>query len=339
MYELDWLARVQEDALDVEQEIVDPHHHLWDRADRRYLVDELHADIANGDRPGHRVVQTVFVECMASYRNDGPEQRRPVGETDFVADQARASRERGGPEIAGIVSFADLTLGDAVEDVLAAHERAGAGLFRGIRHAAGWDAAEVPGNSHTRPTEHLLSEPLFREGFRRLGASGWRFDAWLYHPQLPQLLDLVRACPETPVILDHIGAPMGVGPYAGRRDEVVARWRPSMEALAACPSVTLKVGGIGMNRYYGGGWPDRADPPTSEELASYWGDELVFCIDTFGPDRCMFESNFPVDRESCSYTVLWNTFKRIARRYDAAERQDLFCDTARRVYGLATPPT
>jgi L-fuconolactonase len=325
-----WLARTVEEPLVPDRAIVDPHHHLWDRPGDRYLIQDLHADTG----AGHHVVQTVFVECAAAYRTEGPPELRPVGETEFVAAQAALARERGGAQIAGIVGFADLTLGDAVDEVLAAHVEAGDGLFRGIRHAAGWSADPRIKNSHSDPVEHLLADPAFRRGFARLGALGLRFDAWLYHPQLPDLVDLCRAHPEVPVILDHIGAPMGIGPYTGRRAEVDAEWRPSMRSLAQCPNVTLKVGGIGMNRYYGGGWPDRAAPPGSEELVAYWGDQLRFCIDTFGPDRCMFESNFPVDRESCSYVVLWNTFERIAADYTPTEQSALFHDTATRTYAL-----
>lgn len=326
----EWLALTVETPIEPDRPIVDPHHHLWERPGNRYTVDELRADTA----AGHRIVATVFVECAAGYRPDGPEHLRPVGETEFVAAQAAIAAERGDPPIAGIVGFADLTLGDAVDEVLAAHIEAGGGLFRGIRHAAGWHADPAIKNSHSDPTENLLAEPGFRRGFARLAAHGLRFDSWLYHPQLPELVDLCRAHPEVPVICDHIGAPMGIGPYADRWDEVDAQWRPAMTALAACENVTLKVGGIGMNRYYGGGWPDRPAPPRSEELAAVWGDRLRFCIDTFGPDRCMFESNFPVDRESCNYVVLWNTYERIAQHYDPAEQEAMFHDTAVRVYDL-----
>ena len=326
----DWLGRTIEDPIDPDRPIIDPHHHLWRRTDWPYTVDQLHDDTG----AGHNIVKTVFVECMAEYRNSGPEELRPVGETEFVVAQAAETRRRGGAQIAGIVSFADLTLGDAVEEVLHAHEVAGAGLFRGIRHAAGWHESPAIKNSHSNPTAGLLAERAFRAGFAKLGAMGHRFDAWLYHPQLPGLLDLARAHPEVPIILDHIGAPMGIGPYRGRRADVLDEWRSPMTALAACENVALKVGGIGMNRYYGGGWPDLDAPPTSEMLEAYWGDELAWCIDTFGPDRCMFESNFPVDQESCSYVVLWNTFKRVAARYTADEQQRLFHDTAAEVYAL-----
>lgn len=329
-----WWAQTVEEPIDATRPIVDPHHHLWDGDDparvRGFGVNQLAADTARG----HNIVSTVFVECMAEYRSDGPEHLRPVGETEFVAQAAEALAERGAAPIGGIVSFADLTLGVAVEEVLAAHEEAGAGLFRGIRHASGWLATDEVHNSHTNPPEGLLGQPTFREGLAKLGSMGYSFDAWLYHPQLSELADLARAHPEVPIVLDHIGAPMGVGPYTNQRDEVRAEWQPAMREIAACDNVVLKVGGIGMARYYGGDWPERDEPPTSEELAAYWGDELRWCIDTFGPSRCMFESNFPVDRESCSYTVLWNVFQRVGAHYSSTEQDDLFQGTATRTYRL-----
>ena len=326
----EWLQRTTEVPLDSARSIIDPHHHLWDRPDWRYTADELGADTS----AGHKIVKTVFVECMAGYRTDGPAHLRPVGETEFVVAEAARSRSGGGPEIAAIVGTADLSLGERVEEVLVAHDDAGQGLFRGIRHATGWHASPDIGNSHSKPTAGLMAAPEFRRGFARLGSLGYRFDAWLYHPQLPELVELARALPEVPIVLDHIGGPMGIGPYAGRREDVLAEWRPAMAAVADCPNVALKVGGIGMNRYYGGGWPDLPAPPSSQTLFDYWGDELRYCIDTFGPERCMFESNFPVDQESCNYVVLWNVFKRVAEQYTASEADRLFHDTAAEFYGI-----
>jgi predicted TIM-barrel fold metal-dependent hydrolase len=326
-----WLARTTEEPLDPQRPIIDPHHHLWDRGlvSGRYLSEELNADTST-----HNVVKTVFVECKAEYRTDGPEHLQPVGETEFVVASGAASVAAGGVEIAGIVSHADLTLGDAVEEVLAAHEAAGAGRFRGIRHASNFDAADELHNSHHNAGPHLLADPNFREGFTKLGAMGYSFDAWLYSPQLPQLIDLVQAHPDTPVVLDHIGAPVAVGPYAAKRPEILEAWRADLAELAKHPQVTVKVGGIGMNRYLGGGWPGLDAPPSSQTLADYWAPELRYVIDTFGPARSMFESNFPVDRESGTYVVLWNTFKRVAEPYSEAEKTELFHDAAARAYRL-----
>jgi L-fuconolactonase len=318
-----------EAPLDADRTICDPHHHLWDRPGDRYLLDELRADTG----AGHRVERTVFVECMTAHLDHGPPSLRPVGETRFVAALAADSARTAGAEIAGIVGFADLTLGSAVADVLDAHVEAGRGRFRGVRHASAWDPSPAVRRSHTRPPAGLLGEDRFRRGIAALGRMGLSFDAWLYHPQLPELAALARANPETTIVLDHLGGPLGVGPYAERREEAGQRWRAGMREVAECPNVALKLGGIGMP-LFGFDWHDRPGPPSSELLADAWRDAITWCIDTFGPSRCMFESNFPVDRQSCTYTVLWNTFQRIADRYDDHERDDLFEATAVRTYRL-----
>lgn len=326
-----WANQRTEEVIDPRRPIIDPHHHLWVDHGRlgAYTVAHLNADTA----AGHNIVGTVFVECMSGYYEDGPEELRPVGETAFVADSARQLVDTGGAPILGISSFADLTLGDDVQPVLEAHEAAGAGLFRGIRHAVAWHKSDQIPNGHTNAPEHLMYDSGYRQGFQKLGEMGYVFDAWLMHPQLPDLAALCEAHPDTPVVLDHIGAPMGIGPYAGKRAEVIAEWRPHMAKLAESTNVSVKIGGIGMARY-GAGWEKNPLPPSSEELADYWGDELRFCIDTFGPSRCMFESNFPVDRSSCNYVTLWNALKIVGAGYSDSEQDELFFGTANRFYSL-----
>jgi L-fuconolactonase len=311
-----------EETLDPDQLICDPHHHLWRHPGNRYMVEELRADTDTG----HRVVRAVFVECMSGYRTDGPEAFRPVGETDFVV----AAEPSG--FIAGIVGFADLRAPE-IDDVLAAHVEAGAGRFRGIRHASAWDPSPDIRPSHTRPPPGLLADAAFRSGFAALGRAGLSFDAWLYHPQLPELTDLARAHPDVPIILDHLGGPLGIGPYRGRRDETMAVWRSAMRDLAGCPNVMVKLGGIGMP-IFGMKWHHQPGGATSEELAAAWGAEIRWCIEQFGVDRCMFESNFPVDKASCRYAVLWNAFKRIAGHSSPTERAALFYGTATSAYRL-----
>ena len=319
----------REAAIDATLPICDPHHHLWDRPGSRYVLDQILADLDQG----HNVVSTVFVECMAGHRTDGPESLRPVGETEFVERIANAAVERGAgaPRVAaGIVSFADLTLGAAVDAVLEAH-LAASPRFRGIRHASGWHASPDIRNSHTNPPEHLLLDRKFREGFARLEKYGLVFDSWQYHPQLADLADLARAFPRTTIILDHIGGPLGIGPYTGRRDEVFRDLRRGLEQVAANPNVVVKLGGIAMP-VNGFDWHKRDTPPSSEDLAASQRPYHETCIELFGPDRCMFESNFPVDRVSCSYGTLWNAFKRVASGASASEKAALFHDTAARVY-------
>jgi predicted TIM-barrel fold metal-dependent hydrolase len=320
-----------EEILEPQRPICDPHHHLWDHPGRRYLIDELLADTGSG----HNVVATVFVECMSMYRASGPPEMRPVGETEFVNGVAAMSASGGFGSTrvaAGIVSFADLALGERIGAVLDAH-LAASPRFRGIRHAAGWDASDQIRNSHTNPPPGLYADPRFRRGFAELAPRGLSFDAWLYHPQLPELTDLAKAFPDTTIILDHFGGPLGIGPYAGRRAEVFAAWKGAIRALADCPNVVVKLGGLVMP-LNGFGFHKREQPIGSIELAEATRDWYRHTIECFGVERCMFESNFPVDKISASYRVLWNSFKRIAAGFSAAERSALFHDTAVRVYRL-----
>ena len=305
-----WLAKVSEPALEPDLPIVDPHHHLWDHPGSRYMLDEILRDTNSG----HRVLATVFVECMSMYRADGPEPMRPVGETEFVNGIAAqsASGQYGETRVAaGIVGFADLTLAKAVVPVLEAHIAAAPARFRGIRHAGGFDASPEVRNSHTNPPADLYESKRFREGFSQLRALDLTFEAWQYHPQLPAVTALAKAFPDTTIVLNHFGGPLGIGPYEGRRAEIFGEWKKNITELARCPNVVAKLGGINMP-VNGFGWHRRPSPPTSDELASATRDYYLHMIDKFGPRRCMFESNFPVDRVSCSYAVLWNSFKKIA---------------------------
>ena len=320
-----------EEILEPTLPIVDPHHHLWDHPKHRYLIDELLTDTGSG----HNVVATVFVECMSMYRAAGPPDLWPVGETEFVNGVAAmsASGRYGATRVAaGIVSFADLTLGENVGPVLDAH-LAASSRFRGIRHAAGWDASDDVRNSHTKPPRGLYLDGTFRRGFAQLAPRGLTFDAWLYHPQLSELTDLAKAFPATTIVLDHFGGPLGIGPYTGRRAEIFRSWKTTIADLARCPNVVAKLGGLVMP-LNGFGFHKRQTSATSEELANETRDWYLHAIDVFGPARCMFESNFPVDKVSASYAVLWNSFKRIAAGFSAADKAALFQDTAARVYRL-----
>ncbi|HEY91272.1 MAG TPA: amidohydrolase family protein [Dehalococcoidia bacterium] len=328
-----WLALTAEEPIDPELPICDPHHHLWDRPNNRYVLEELLQDTGSG----HNIVRTVFVECRSSYDMDAPEEMRPIGETVFVegiADRS-ASEQHGKTAVAeGIIGFTDMTLGAGVVPVLEAHLAAGKGRFRGIRHSSVWDASpDITG--YRNPPRGLLLDARFREGFSYLQKYNLSFDSWLYHPQLTELADLAKACPDTIIIADHIGGLLGIGPYAGKRDEVLQDWKRGITALATCPNVYMKLGGLGMP-LCGFGWNERPAPPGSVELAEAMAPYYHFCIEKFGADRCMFESNFPVDKVSYSYNVMWNSFKIIARDFSSGERAALFHDTAARAYRLTT---
>lgn len=328
-----WLATAAaEDILDPDLPIVDPHHHLWQRGDHRYFLDELLADLGTG----HNVVATVFLECRSMYRAGGPPEMRPVGETEFVAGIAAmsASGNYGKTRVAaGIVGYADLTLGDRVEPVLLAQIRAGGGRFRGVRHSAGYDADATIGNSRPDMQPGLYRRPDFRAGLARLSALGLGFDAWLYHPQLPEVVELARAFPATPIVMGHVGGFLGYGAYRGRRGEEFASWKRAMAELAACPNVAVKLGGM-VNRGAAYDFHSAGTPPNSEALAAAWRPFVETCIELFGARRCMFESNFPVDKMAAGYAALWNAFKRIAAGASPDEKRALFAGTAARFYRL-----
>jgi L-fuconolactonase len=349
-----------EAILDPDLPIVDPHHHLWDRrayapaptakeggaadppehpfitaiADApRYLLDELIADTTSG----HNVIATVFVECGAFYKADGPVEMRVVGETEFVNGVAAMSASGTYGDFracAGIVSKADLLLGDGVKAVLEAHVRAGGGRFRGIRNSASFDADKAVLGPLNRVEAGLYGEAKFREGFRHLAPMGLSFDAWLLEPQLPDLIDLARAFPDQTIILDHVGTPLGRGGYEGKLPQRFGVWRDNIRELAKSPKVVVKLGGLAMAFC---NFPSFLSEPRapSTQLAAEWGPYIETCIEAFGPERCMFESNFPVDMGSCDYATLWNAFKHIAKGYSVAEKTALFSGTATKTYRLA----
>ncbi|WP_288903630.1 amidohydrolase family protein [uncultured Sneathiella sp.] len=332
----DWLDLTVEETLEPELPICDPHHHLWDsrtdRASQRYLLDEILADVTSG----HNVVSTVFIECGSMYRSSGPDNLKPVGETEFVNGIAAmsASGLYGKPRVAaGIVGLADLMFGDAVGPVLDAHIAAGGGRFRGIRHRACWDPSKDVPNSQPTTIQDLYLNDQFREGFATLAPRNLSFEGWCYHPQIPQLADLARAFPETTIILNHFGGPLGIGPYKGKQDDYFPTWKNAITDLAKCPNVVAKLGGLAME-INGFDWHMKQRPPSSLELMEATRRFYEHVIEQFGPKRCMFESNFPVDKVSCSYNVLWNSFKRLTANYSDTEKADLFHDTANRVYRL-----
>ena len=325
-----WLDLVAEPIIDPERPIVDPHHHLWERANSTYSLAELWADTDSG----HNVTKTVFLECTASYREDGPEHLKSVGETEFVQRIAAASNKGHDDQarIAGIVSHTDLA-SSLLDEALDAHEEAGQGLFRGIRHSGARDphpeVLRIPG----RAPEGLYQSAEFRAGVARLGARGLTYDTWHYHHQNANFAELAAAVPDTTMILDHFGTPLGVGTYADQRESIFSKWQDDIARIAECPNVVAKLGGMAMPDN-GFGWHERPAPATSDEFVEAQGRYYHHTIACFGADRCMFESNFPVDRWSLSYPVLWNALKKIAADYSSSEQDAMFEGTAARVYRL-----
>lgn len=328
-----WTNQRTEEALEADLPIIDAHHHVWDDERGRYLMDEFAADLDSG----HNIRATLFVEAGAMYRAYGDENMKTVGEVEFVNGvAAMGANGRYGPTriCAGIVGHADLMLGEKVRPVLETLITAGHGRFRGIRHGVTWDTGNAAKFGKRQAPQHQLLDSVFRQGFACLEPLGLTFEAWQFHPQLPDLMDLLAAFPNTPVILNHVGGLLGIPPHDGNRKEVFDVWRRHIHALARFPNLSVKLGGLGM-LYCGWDFHLRDIPPDSHELASIWRPYIETCIEAFGTDRCMMESNFPVDKQSCGYGVLWNAMKRITSNFSASEKSDLYFDTAQRVYRIS----
>ena len=341
----DWLAKAPpEEVIEPDLPIIDTHHHLWrllrgargetwDVPEYRYLLEEYVADC----NTGHNIIGSVFLQCHAMYRATGPVQMKPVGEVEFAAGIAAMSDSGGYGKTkvaCGIVGFADLTAGDWVTPVLEAQIRAGGGRFRGVRHSSGYDPDPVIGNSAPDIKPGLYLRDDFRAGLKRLTALGLSLDAWGFHPQLPDIVDLVRAFPYTNFVMGHCGGPLGYGRHAGRQKEVFADWKKSITELAKCQNVTIKLGGM-MQRLAAYPYMDIEAPPSSEQLANYWRPYVETCIELFGANRCMVESNFPVEKMGIGFVALFNALKRLASGASADEKAAIFAGTARRVYRLA----
>lgn len=331
-----WLAQRVEEVIEPELPIIDPHHHLWIEDGVPYLGAEIMADLASG----HRIDSTVFVQAHYGYRSELPPELAPVGETEKVRAISTACAEAGCPTrvAEGIVAFADLTRGGEVDEVIDAHLAAAQGALRGVRHGVSRDS-HFPDGIVLRPAPAgLLQDQHYRAGLRAVRDAGLSYDAMLYHQQLRELSDLARVMPDLPIVLDHMGTLLGVSPYESRRDETFAEWRRDMTELARCENVTVKIGGLGM--IIGGArWHQRPAPPSSQELAEAWRPQVETCIELFGAQRCMFESNFPVDKAMYSYRTVWNAFKRLTATASSAEREALFAGTAAKTYRLAMPQT
>ena len=327
---LHWIQLGEETPVDPNLRIVDPHHHLWDRGGSRYLAEELHEDTSKG----HNVTNTVFIECKAEYRRNSQERFQSLGETEFVAKEAERLEEFSETKISGIVGFVDLGLGEELEEVLVAHDRSSYGLMRGVRHATAWSDDPEISIAHTKPTKGVMGSKLFLKGVSKLSEFDFSFDAWLYFNQLPELLYLARVTPETNIVINHLAAPLKIGKWAETPQEVDEIWRSNLQELANCENVYLKIGGIGMDNYFANDWVNQTKPPTSDEVASVWKEKILWCIELFGTHRCMFESNYPVDRLTLPYSVIWNCFQKVTDSFTESEKSDLFSSTACTVYRI-----
>lgn len=325
-----WLAKRVEPIVEPGLEIIDPHHHVWDMSGNRYLLDELLADFNSG----HHIIASVHVQCHSMHRADGPTEMRCVGETEFVNGVAAMSASGAyGPTkvCAGIIGTADLLLGSRVEQVLQAHINAGGGRFRGIRPSVAWHESAQVRALDIPP--HILMHKDARKAIACIERFGLSLDLWCFFTQLDEVLDVARNFPGLCIIVNHTGGPVGIGPYQGQQELVFSQWRRNITALAGCPNVVIKIGGLAM-RYGGYRFNELAEPPSSDFLVQKWNDYVHAAIDIFGPQRSMFESNFPVDRGMCNYHVLWNAFKKMSRRYTPSERRCLLSETAANIYRI-----
>jgi L-fuconolactonase len=329
----EWLARRREDAIDPWRPIIDPHHHIWSLPLAHYPAEELLLDLTHG----HNVRATVYLESRVHWRSTGPEHLRSVGETEYVTEIAEKYAGRDGPSIAaGIVGHVDFEMGSAIQEVLEAHIAAGRGRFKGVRANLFWDADVDMG--YPMPPRNLSERANFRAGFSRLATLGLSCDIMAYYPNLPTVAELLRAFPGTHIVINHCGGPMGCPPYQHKQLEMIADWRRNIGLLASLPNVHMKIGGLG-GPFFGPLIPMRlraqAGPPSSESLAQMIEPFVYECVLAFGPQRCMFESNFPADKYDYDYVVLWNAFKRLTHHYSASEQHDLFAGTAARFYRIA----
>ena len=164
---------------------------------------------------------------------------------------------------------------------------------------------------------------------------GLSLDITVYFHQLEELADFAKSVPNLTIVLNHIGGLYRIGPYANKDNEVLPHWREGIRKVSECDNIVLKLGGIGQPRY-GFLWHTYNKPISSETLSDELAPLINYCIDQFTPARCMFESNFPPDKVSYSYNILFNAFKLLSKQYSDKERADLFHDTATRIYKIAT---
>ena len=328
----DWLDKRHEEIIEPALPIVDPHHHLWDRPNYRYLFPELLADVGSG----HNIRATCYEQAREMYRAEGPEELKSLGETEFVSGvSAMSASGKYGPTrcIVGIIGFVDLQLGSRAKGAIERHIAVSDGRLRGIRNGSTWSDDPTLKTFTAGGPKGLLLDKSFREGFASLAPLGLAFDGWMFQTQLDDLVDLARAFPQTTIVMNHVGGPLAIGPYAGKREEAFTEWRDRIRAVASLPNTYVKLGGLGM-KMPGFTFFENDMPPSSQDLATAWRPYIETCIEAFGPQRAMFESNFPVDKGTCSYQVLWNAFKRLAAGYSADEKTALFSGSAAQAYRL-----
>jgi predicted TIM-barrel fold metal-dependent hydrolase len=316
-----WLGRVREPPHLPEQPIIDPHQHLWLRHPIRYTCEDYLADVG-----GHTLEATVFAECFSEYLSSGPTHLRPVGEVRFALEQSSRARsvDASVDLCAGIIGRVDLGTPELFREALEAQVEAGQRRLRGVRPEL---------YSTDEASASLLRDERWHQWADALQENDLLLEAWVSYRRLPDLVRLATRYPELGIVLNHLGGPVGAGIPGADTRELRAAWLERMAALSTCQNVVVKLGGLGTS-VFGFRLFAEPEPPTSSALATLWEPWIEPVIQLFGPARCMFESNYPVDARVGGLDVLWNGFKILSEPYSDDERDWLCRKTAARTYRL-----
>lgn len=293
---------------------------------RPYLTQDYVADLADVAE----VVGLVHVEAGWVVK----EPTGPVDETRWVDGLAPV----GNVGMLGIVANADLTLGERVEDVLVAHLEASTRV-RGIRDLLAWHPSREIMNTTDDPERSRQAD--FRRGFEMFSKYGLNFETSIFSTQLTEMVELARTFPEQPILVCHmatpvaVGGPIGeVGRTADERARIRGEWAEGIARLAECANVWMKLSGLLMP-ICGFGFERRSARPSVDELVATVGPFIDHVIDAFGPERCMFGSNFPVDKPSAPLPTLLQAYRLIVEGLPDEAQNRLFVGTAQEFYRLA----
>ena len=331
-----WLNKLKEKPILPNLNIIDPHHHLWDVGFGRYYVEELLEDI---NTSGHNIKATVYIMSSSNteiYLKNGPEEFKPLSEIEFATNEGKRADLIKNNKVkvnASIVGSLDLTYGNKLKPVIEKGLEISEGRLKGIRMLLAAHPDPRIKSGAVKSDLSLMSHPKFIEGARCLQDAGLSLDFWIYHTQLGEMEKIARTLPELSIILNHIGGPIHLGEYEGKQALTHREWRTAMMRLSRLPNIKVKLGGLGME-VNGAKFHLNQDPPNSSELANIWKPWIYETINMFGIDKCMFESNFPVDKGSCSYGSLWNAFKIISEKMSDNEKNKLFYENAAKIYKI-----
>ena len=332
----EWLNQLIEDPILPNIPIIDPHHHLWDVGFGRYYIEELLEDINSS---GHNILSTVYIMSSSNtkiYSKDGLEEFKPLTEIEFATSEGKRADLIPNNRVkvnASIVGSVDLTYGNKLQPVLEKAVNISEGRLKGIRMLLASHTDPRISSGAVKSDLGLMLHPNFIDGAKCVQDANLSLDFWIYHTQLNEMEKIARALPDLTIILNHIGGPIHIGEYEGKQAATHREWRSAMMRLSRIPNINVKLGGLGM-AVNGAKFHNSKFPPNSVQLSDIWKPWIYETIDMFGFDRCMFESNFPVDKGSCSYGALWNAFKIIAKDMSDDEINKLFSKNAAKIYKI-----